>query len=81
MRKAKAVYLSRDVKENKKAFFKHIRNKRKTRESVVLLLYGRGTLVTEDSEDAELSNAFFTLVFITTRHQESLTQETRVKEC
>ena len=56
MRKAKALYLARDVKENKKAFFKYISNKRKTRESVSLLLYGRGTLVTEDTEKSELLN-------------------------
>lgn len=76
MRRAKALYLAKDVKENKKGFFKYISNKRKARDSVSLLLYGRGILVREDAEKAELLNTFSALVFTMTRHQESLTQDT-----
>ncbi|GAB0202805.1 mitochondrial enolase superfamily member 1 [Grus japonensis] len=65
-RKAKAhleLNLARDVKDNKKGFFKYINSKRKTRENVGLLLNEVGTLVMEDTEKEELLNAFFALVF------------------
>ncbi|GAB0175916.1 mitochondrial enolase superfamily member 1 [Grus japonensis] len=58
-RKAKAhleLNLARDVKDNKKSFFKYISSKRKTREKV-------GALVMEDTEKAELLNAAFASVF------------------
>jgi len=49
MRKAKVhleLNLSRDVKDNKKSFFKYISSKRKTRDNVGPLLNKVGVLVT-----------------------------------
>ncbi|PKU39258.1 rna-directed dna polymerase from mobile element jockey-like [Limosa lapponica baueri] len=66
MRKAKAhleLNLARDIKDNKKGFFKYISSKRKTRENVSPLLSEMGALVTEDAKVAELLNAFFASVF------------------
>ncbi|GAB0209615.1 hypothetical protein GRJ2_003427200 [Grus japonensis] len=64
-RKAKAhleLNLARDVKDNKEGFFKYISSKRKTRENVGPLLNEVGALVMEDTEKAELLNAFFASV-------------------
>lgn len=55
--------LAKDVKVNKKGFFKYINNKRKTKDNVGLLLNGGRTLVIEDTEKAGLLNAFFASVF------------------
>ena len=66
MRKAKAhleLKLARDVKNNKKGFFKYISSKRKARDNVGPLLNEAGVLVTEDADKAELLNAFFASVF------------------
>jgi len=52
-----------NVKDNKKGFFKYISSKWKTRENVGLLLNEVGALVTEDTEKAELLNAFLASVF------------------
>ncbi|GAB0209103.1 mitochondrial enolase superfamily member 1 [Grus japonensis] len=46
-------YEVRDVKDNKKGFYKYIGDKRKTRENVGLLLNEMGNLVTQDMEKAE----------------------------
>jgi len=54
--------MARDVKSNKKGFFKYISSK-STREDVGLLLKELGALVTEDTEKAELLNATFGSVF------------------
>ncbi|GAB0206434.1 mitochondrial enolase superfamily member 1 [Grus japonensis] len=65
-RKAKAqleLNLAKDVKDNKKGFFKYISSKRKTRENVGPLLNEMGALVMEDTEKAELPNAAFASVF------------------
>ncbi|GAB0205276.1 mitochondrial enolase superfamily member 1 [Grus japonensis] len=62
MRKAKAqleLNLAKDVKDNKKGFFKYLSSKRETRENVGLLLNEVSALVMEDTEKAELLNAAF----------------------
>lgn len=83
-RKSKAhleLKLAKDVKDNKKGFFKYLKNKRKTRDRVGPLLDGAGARVTENAEKSELLNAAFVLVFTDMTSQGSLTQETMVKKC
>jgi len=66
MRKAKVhleLNLAKDIKDNKKGFFKYISSKRKTRENVGLLLNELGVLVTEDTEKVKFFSAFFASVF------------------
>jgi len=66
MGKAKAhleLNLARNVKDNRKGIFKYIGRKKKTRDNVGPLLNEVGVLVMEDTEKAELLNAFFTTVF------------------
>ncbi|KGL74422.1 hypothetical protein N309_09388, partial [Tinamus guttatus] len=65
-RKAKAhleLELARDVRGNRKGFYKYISSKGKTRENVSPPLNGEGALVAEDAEKAELLNAAFASVF------------------
>jgi len=66
MKKAK-VHLglnqARDIKDNKKGFFKYISSKRMTSDNVGPLLNEVGVLVMEDTEKAELLNAIFASVF------------------
>ncbi|CAM4559525.1 unnamed protein product [Lepidochelys olivacea] len=66
IRKAKShleLQLVRDVKSNKKSFFRYVGNKKKAKESVGPLLNEGGNLVTEDVEKANVLNAFFASVF------------------
>ncbi|KAK4814166.1 hypothetical protein QYF61_009984 [Mycteria americana] len=66
VRKAKALIelnLARDVKGNKKTFYRYVGNKRKTRENVGPLWKEAGDLVTQDMEKAEVLNDFFASVF------------------
>lgn len=55
--------LARDVKGNKKDFYRHMDSRRKTRENVRCLLNGAKGLETKDTEKAEILSAFFALVF------------------
>jgi len=66
MKKAKfhlELNLAKDVKDKKKSCFKYLSSKWKTRENVRLLMNEVGALVMEDTEKAELPDAFFALVF------------------
>ncbi|CAM4488283.1 unnamed protein product [Lepidochelys kempii] len=66
IRRAKShleLQLARDVKSNKKSFFRYVGNKKKAKESVGPLLNEGGNLVTEDVEKANVLNAFFASVF------------------
>jgi len=85
MRKAKAhlkLNLARDVKNNKKSFFKYVSSKRKTRDNVGPLLNEVGVLVMEDAEKAELLNVFFASVFSAKASpEESQALEIREEDC
>ncbi|CAM5091337.1 unnamed protein product, partial [Natator depressus] len=66
IRKAKSyleLQLARDIKSNKKGFFRYVSNKKKVKESVGPLLNEGGNLVTEDVEKANVLSAFFAPVF------------------
>ncbi|GAB0188934.1 mitochondrial enolase superfamily member 1 [Grus japonensis] len=66
VRKAKAlieISLARDVKDNKKSFYRYVSDKRRTRENVGPLQNEMGELVTQDMEKAEVLNDFFASVF------------------
>ncbi|GAB0205261.1 mitochondrial enolase superfamily member 1 [Grus japonensis] len=66
VRKAKALTelnLARDVKGNRKSFYRYVSDKRKTRENVGPLQNETGDLVTQYMEKAEVLNDFFASVF------------------
>ncbi|GAB0210021.1 mitochondrial enolase superfamily member 1 [Grus japonensis] len=66
VRKAKAlteISLARDVKDNKKSFYRYVSDKRRTRENVGPLWNEMSELVTQDMEKAEVLNDFFASVF------------------
>ncbi|GAB0178377.1 mitochondrial enolase superfamily member 1 [Grus japonensis] len=66
VRKATAlieISLARDVKDNKKSFYRYISDKRRTRQNVGPLRNETGDLVTQDMEKAEVLNDFFASIF------------------
>ncbi|KFZ60398.1 hypothetical protein N338_05724, partial [Podiceps cristatus] len=66
IRKAKAqmeLSLARDVKNNKKGFYRYIGQKRQAKESIPPLVNGKGELAATDVEKAEVLNEFFASVF------------------
>ncbi|GAB0184104.1 mitochondrial enolase superfamily member 1 [Grus japonensis] len=66
VRKAKALIelnLTRDVKDNKKSFYRYVSDKRRMRENVGPLQNETGDLVTQDMRKAEVLNDFFASVF------------------
>ncbi|KAM9654465.1 uncharacterized protein ACIBXB_005124 [Morphnus guianensis] len=80
VRKAKALIelnLARDVKGNKKSFYRYVGGKRKTKENVGLFRKETGDLVTQDMEKAEVLN-FFASVF-TSKCSSHTTQVTEGK--
>ena len=85
MRKAKVhltLSLARDVKNNKKGYFKYISSKWKTMDNVGPLLNEVGVLVMEDTEKTELLNTFFASVFrAKAGPQESQAPEVREQAC
>ena len=67
IRKAKAqmeLNLARDVKDNKKGFYRYIGRRRQTKEDVPPLMKGNGELASSDIEKAEVLSECFTSVFM-----------------
>jgi len=66
VRRAKArleLNLARNVKNNKKGFYRYVSQKRKVKESVRPLMSKNGNLVSTDEEKAEVLNSPFASVF------------------
>ena len=65
-RKAKTqveLNLVRDVKDNKKGFYRYISRRRQAKEGVSPLMKGNGELASSDIEEAEVLNECFASVF------------------
>jgi len=74
--------LVREVKDNKKNFFKYVSSKRKSRENVDWLLNEVGALIMEGTEEVEVLNTFFVSVLTAkTAPWESQTVETGERGC
>ena len=61
VRKAKAqleLNLARDVKKNKKGFYRYLNQKRKVQKDIPPLVSGSGKLVTTDKKKATVHNFF-----------------------
>ena len=66
IRKAKALVelnLARDVKDNKKGFYRQKGRRRQAKESIPALTKGNGELASSDTEKAEVLNECFASVF------------------
>ena len=55
--------MARDIKGNRKGFYKYISDKRKTRENLGPLLKERGDLVTQEMKKSKVLNNFFASFF------------------
>lgn len=72
--------LEKEVKGNKKCFYRYISSKRKSRENMGLLLNVAGGLMTKDMEKAKALHAPFGSIFTgMTDYQESQAPETSGK--
>ena len=58
--------LARDAKNNKKAFYRFVSQKRRVRESVPHLMNKNGKLLTTDKENTEVLNNFLPLSSLAT---------------
>jgi len=58
-----SLSLAREVKDNKKTFYRYIGDKRKTRENVDAIQKEKGDLFTWDTEKAEVLYDFVASVF------------------
>ena len=66
IRKAKAQMeqnFVKDVKDNKKEFYRYIGRRRQAKESIPPLVKGNGELASSDTEKAEVLNECFASVF------------------
>jgi len=82
-RKAKALIelnLARDVKGNKKSFYRYISDKRKVRDNMGPLQKERGDLVTQNMEKVQVLNKFFPSVFTSAQVTEGTGRERENEE-